>query len=55
MMFLTNQELFIAYCDAYKLQLDYAFIEMLTTEIYRRGLTPPNPHMDCYEKARLMR
>ncbi|MCA0993358.1 sporulation histidine kinase inhibitor Sda [Guptibacillus hwajinpoensis] len=54
MMFLTNQELFIAYCDAYKLQLDQAFIKMLTSEIYRRGLTPPDPHIDCYEKARMI-
>ena len=55
MMFLTNQELFIAYCDAHKLQLDEAFIEMLTSEIYRRGLIPPDPHIGCYEKARMIR
>jgi len=41
MMFLTNQELFIAF-------------EMLTSEIYRRGLTLPDAHMDCYEKARMI-
>ncbi|WP_226659010.1 sporulation histidine kinase inhibitor Sda [Guptibacillus hwajinpoensis] len=52
MMFLTNQELMIAYCDAYQLQLDQAFIEMLTSEILRRGLTPPEPHTNCYENAK---
>ncbi|MCA0173997.1 sporulation histidine kinase inhibitor Sda [Bacillus sp. RAR_GA_16] len=55
MMFLTNQELFIAYCDAYRLELDEEFIEMLTSEILRRGLTPPDPHIDCREKAKMMR
>ncbi|WP_273851950.1 sporulation histidine kinase inhibitor Sda [Guptibacillus spartinae] len=55
MMFLTNRELMIAYCDAHKLQLDHAFIEMLTSEIIRRGLIPPEPHTNCYENAKLIR
>ncbi|MBF0707608.1 sporulation histidine kinase inhibitor Sda [Guptibacillus hwajinpoensis] len=50
MRLLSTKDLLIAFCDAYTLQLDEAFIEMLTSEIMRRGITPPQTRTECYEQ-----
>lgn len=50
MRLLSTKELLIAFCHAYILQLDEDFIEMLSIEIMRRGITPPQTRSECYEQ-----
>ncbi len=50
MRLLSTKDLLIAFCDAYTLQLDEDFIDMLSIEIIRRGITPPQTRTECYEQ-----